>query len=36
VLRRAVSYWVRIGKVRTKKPDEPPVIRALGAPHRIP
>ena len=36
VLRRAVSYWVRIGKVRSKKPGEPPVIRATSAPHRIP
>ncbi len=36
VLRRAVSYWVRIGKVRSRKPDEPPVIRATSAPHRIP
>jgi hypothetical protein len=36
VLRRGVSYWVKIGKVRIRKPDEPPVIRATGAPHRIP
>jgi len=34
-LRRGVTYWVRIGKVRRKAPDKPMLLNARTAPVRV-
>lgn len=34
-LARATTYWVRIGKIRKRTADAPPVIRAVSAPVKM-
>jgi hypothetical protein len=34
-LKRGQTYWVRIGKLRKRGPDKPPLVNARTAPVRV-